>query len=109
MRQNQKFKWTRTELQKFAEYDRMECEAMMYAESCIGAVTVGSKAYKQLEETGEELCVLGDELKALMGATRFEVLMNDKFTLGAWRGEVRARFITRHPWAAPDDCCPGWE
>lgn len=109
MRQGQKFKRTRTELQKFAEYDSMECEAMMYADSCMGAVTVGSKAYKQLEEIGEELCALRNGLKALMGATRFEVLMNDRLTLRTWRGAVQARFIARHPWAAPDDCCPGWE
>ncbi len=109
LRMNQKIKWTRTELQKFAEYDGLECEAMMMADSYMEGVTVGSPVHKQLEEIGKELCTLRDELKALMGATRFNILMNDRFTLKAWRGEVSARYIAKHPWAAPEDCCPGWE
>lgn len=106
---NGKIGWTRTELQKFAEYDGLDCEAMMMAESCMGGVTVGSPMYHQMEEIGNEVCRLRDELKALMGATRFDVLMNDRFTLKAWRGEVAARYIAKHPEMAPADCCPGWE
>lgn len=60
-------------------------------------------------DEANELCALRDELKVLMGATRFNVLMNDRFTLKAWRGEVSARYIAKHPWAAPEDCRPGWE
>lgn len=84
-------KWTRTELQKFAEYDSLDCEAMMMADDamwCGGGVTVGSSIHRRLENIGNELCTLRNELKALMGATRFNVLMNDRFTLKAWREEV---------------------
>ena len=105
-------KWTRTELQKFAEYDNLECEATMMADDamwCGGGVTVGSSIHQNLEKIGNELCILRNELKALMGATRFNVLMNDRFTLKAWRGEVLARYVVKHPWAAPEDCMPGWE
>lgn len=109
LRMNQKIKWTRTELQKFAEYDGLECEAMMMADSHMGGVTVGSPVHQQLEKIGKQLCTLRDELKVLMGATRFNTLMNDRFTLKAWRGEVSARYIAKHPWAAPEDCRPGWE
>ena len=109
LRMNQKIGWTKTELQKFAEYDRLECEAMEMAESHMGGVAVGSPVHQQLEEIGKELCILRDDLKTLMGATRFEILMNDRFTLKAWRGEVTARYIAKHPECAPSDCCPGWE
>ncbi len=112
LRMHQKIKWTRTELQKFAEYDGLECEAMLMAEDamwCGGGVAVGSSIHQRLEEIGKELCTLRDSLKALMGTTRFNILMNDRFTMKAWRGEVSARYIAKHPWAAPEDCRPGWE
>ncbi len=112
LRMHQKIKWTRTELQKFAEYDGLECEAMLMAEDamwCGGGVAVGSSIHQRSEEIGKELCTLRDSLKALMGTTRFNILMNDRFTMRAWRGEVSARYIAKHPWAAPEDCRPGWE
>ena len=105
-------KWTRTELHKFAEFFNLECEAIMIAVDamwCGGGFTVGSSIHQRLENIGNKLCALRNELKALMGATRFNVLMNDRFTLKAWRGEVSARYIAKHPWAAPEDCRPGWE
>ena len=100
LRMNQKIRWTRTELQKFAEYDGLECEAMLMAEDamwCGGGVAVGSSIHQRLEEIGKELCTLRDSLKALMGTTRFNILMNDRFTMKAWRGEVSARYIAKHP------------
>lgn len=109
---NQKIRWTRTELQKFAEYDNLECDAMMMAEDamwCGGGVAVGSCIHQRLERIGNEVSILRNELKALMGTTRFNILMNDRFTLKVWRGEVFARYIDKHPWAAPEDCKPGWE
>lgn len=100
LRMHQKIKWTRTELQKFAEYDGLECEAMLMAEDamwCGGGVAVGSSIHQRSEEIGKELCTLRDSLKALMGTTRFNILMNDRFTMRAWRGEVSARYIAKHP------------
>lgn len=109
LRMNQKIGWTRTELQKFAEYDAMECEAMMAAEPYMGGVTVGSEAYRRLEEIGEQVKILRDQLKSLMGTTRFEILEKDYFTNRAWRGEVRARLIAKYPWMESEDCILGWE
>ena len=112
LRMHQKIMWTRTELQKFAEYDGLVCEARLMAEDamwCGGGVVVGSGIHQRLEEIEKELCTLRDSLKALMGTTRFNILMNDRFTMKAWRGEVSARYIAKHPWAAPEDCQPGWE
>lgn len=112
LRMHQKIGWTRTELQKFAEYDGLECEAMLMADEAMwfgGGITVGSRLHQTLDKMNDEISVLRNELKALMGTSRFNILMNDRFTLKAWRGEVSARYIAKHPWAAPEDCQPGWE
>lgn len=111
MRQNGRGKigWTRTELQKFAEYDELECDPLMSEESYMERDAAGSSAYQQIEKAEKKLYILRGELKALMGATRFHILMNDRSTLKAWRGEISARYIAKHPEMAPGDCRPGWE
>ena len=111
LRMHQKIMWTRTELQKFAEYDGLECEATLMADEAMwfgGGIAVGSRLHQTLEKMNDEISVLRNELKALMGTTRFNILMNDRFTMKAWRGEVSARYIAKHPWAALEDCQPGW-
>lgn len=112
LRMHQKIMWTRTELQKFAEHDGLECEATLMADEAMwfgGGIDVGSRLHQTLEKMNDEISVLRNELKALMGTTRFNILMNDRFTMKAWRGEVSARYIAKHPWAALEDCQPGWE
>ncbi len=44
LRMHQKIKWTRTELQKFAEYDGLECEVMLMAEDGVRRHSGGLKA-----------------------------------------------------------------
>ncbi len=110
MRWCQKIAWTRNELKKFEELENLEAEAMLMAEDYVpSGVTVGSAAEKELEKIWAEVDELRDALRALMGRTRFNILMNDRFTFDAWRGEVRARYIAKHPEEAPLDCRPGWE
>lgn len=90
LRMNQKISWTRTELQKFAEYDNLECEAMLMLDEAMwfgGGITVGSRLYQTLEKMNDKISVLKNELKALMSTRRFDILMNDQFTLKAWRAK----------------------
>lgn len=110
MRHGQKIAWTRSELRKFEELDDLEYDAEMMAEPYLASgVIVGSKGEEKLEKIGSELKTLRKELCSLMGRTRFDILMNDRFTRKAWRDEIWARYITKHPWLAPLDCRPGWE
>lgn len=112
LRMHQKIMWTRTELQKFAEYDGLEGGARLMEDEAAffgGGITVGSRLHQTLEKMNDEISVLRNELKALMGTSRFNILMNDRFILKAWGGEVYARYIAKHPWEAPEDCRPGWE
>ena len=112
LKMNQKIKWTKTELKKFAEYDALESEGMCLAEDamlCGGAITVKSSIDKQLDEIRKMSDRVLDELKSLMGTTRFNIIMNSRPTLKAWRGEVCARYLAKHPEEAPQDCRPGWE
>lgn len=109
LRKNRKIRWTRTELKKFAEYEAMEREADMEADSFMAGVTVGSKEHKRLKEIGEQVCALRKQLKSLMGTTRFEILENDHITKRAWRDEVRARLLAKYPLMDMEDCWLWWE
>lgn len=55
LRMHQKIDWTRSELAAFAELDGLEMEAWELADSCMGAVTVGSRMDHELTKIGEEL------------------------------------------------------
>lgn len=51
LRMHQKIMWTRTELQKFAEYDGLECEARLMEDEAMffgGGITVGSRLHQTL-------------------------------------------------------------
>ena len=110
MRWEQKISWTRSELKKFEELNRLETEAYLMAENYVPyGVTVDSVAEKELGQIWSEVAALSDALRALMGGTRFDILMNDRFTMQAWRAEIGARYIAKHPEEAPLDCRPGWE
>lgn len=110
MRIHQKFSWTRRELRVYNNYLTTEYQLYCIAEDYMPyGVTVGSRVHKELEELGNELENIRTELKELMGTTRFDILMNDRFTAKAWENEIKARYIAKHPEFEPADCCPGWE
>lgn len=101
--------WTRTELSLFKEYEGLMCDYADIAEWNPGGVTVGSYAYDQLQQIGEQLESAREILQERMGKTRFDALMNSRINLRKWRGEITARMIRKRPELEPQDCRPGWE
>lgn len=109
MRMGQKLVWTKTELRKFEEYDQLMAERCSIADSHMTGMQVGDWAYKQLEGISADIEILEKDLQELMGSRRFRLLIGSTATLRAWRGEIFARYLKKHPEASPEDCMPGWE
>ena len=96
MRMGQRLVWTRTELARFQELEDL------YNQRLFAKGTDFEKINKRIDITDKNL-------RELMGNRRFRLLIGSAATLRAWRGEIFARYLKKHPEATPEDCMPGWE
>lgn len=103
LRTGQKFSWTKSELELFRQLENLEMAAMCMADSYMGGVTVGSPVYLQMEEMGRELDMARATLRERMGTTRFNEITRYGNTTNAWRKELYARYVQKHPEYEPEE------
>ena len=96
MRMGQRLVWTRTELAKFQELEDLY-NKRLFAKG------------PEFEVINKKIDIADKNLRELMGNRRFRLLIGSDATLRAWRGEIFARYLKKHPEDEPADCMPGWE
>ena len=97
MHMGQRLVWTRTELARFQELEDLYNHRLFIKDPL------------EFEKINEKIDVADKNLRELMGNRRFRLLIGSTATLRAWRGEIFARYLKKHPEASPEDCMPGWE
>lgn len=97
-----KIRWTRTELKKFEEWRNLDLDLMIQAENAMWG-SWNKREDEEIEKEVKERDKLEEELKSLMGTTRFNILTNGySETMKSWEKEIKARYIRKHPWFEPD-------
>ena len=97
MRMGQRLVWTRTELARFQELEDLYNHRLFIKDPL------------EFKKINEKIDLADKNLRELMGNRRFRLLIGSAATLRAWRGEIFARYLKKHPEASPEDCMPGWE
>lgn len=97
MHMGQRLVWTRTELARFQELEDLYNQRLFIKDPL------------EFKKINEKIDLADKNLRELMGNRRFRLLIGSDATLRAWRGEIFARYLKKHPEAEPEDCRPGWE